>query len=94
MISTVILALCLIGDDGLRLTTSGSTLGDDTTYTMTNSHSNGDAYQPQINDPWDEDSLYGPTPGYLGRTPSLFSSPRPTRDCTTDRLQSTEERGE
>jgi hypothetical protein len=28
MISTVILALCLIGDDGLRLTTSGSALGD------------------------------------------------------------------
>ena len=39
MISTVNLALCLIGDDGLRLTTSGSALGDphphsDKTYMM------------------------------------------------------------
>ena len=87
MISTVILALCLIGDDGRRLTTSGSALGDpssDTTYTMTNSHSGGDAYQPQIDDP------YAPTPGYLDRTPSLLSSPSPTRDCATDRLQSSQ----
>lgn len=57
---------------------------------MTNSHSGGDAYQPQIDDPWDEDSLYAPTPGYLGRSPSLLSSPSPTRDCTTDRRQSSQ----
>lgn len=46
---------------------------------MTNSHSGGDAYQPPIDDPWDEDSLYCPTPGYLGRKTSHLSSPSPTQ---------------
>lgn len=57
---------------------------------MTNRLSGGDAYQPRIDDPWDEDSQYAPTPGYFGRTPSLLSSPSPSRDCTTDRLQSSQ----
>lgn len=53
MITTIILALRPIGDDGRQLTTSGSSLGDPSshpgkTYKMTNSHSGGDAYQPQL----------------------------------------------
>ncbi|KAJ5808834.1 hypothetical protein N7474_010103 [Penicillium riverlandense] len=53
---------------------------------MTNSLFGDDAYQPQVVDPWDENSQYAPTPGNFSGA-SLYS-PSPAPDCTTDQLQS------
>ncbi|KAJ5285796.1 hypothetical protein N7524_001102 [Penicillium chrysogenum] len=54
---------------------------------MANSLYSDDAYQLRTGDPWDENSQYAPTPGYFGRTPTMFS-PSPAPDCPTDQAQS------
>lgn len=54
---------------------------------MANSLCSDDAYQTRTGDPWDENSQYAPTPGYFGRTPTMFS-PSPAPDSPTDQVQS------
>ncbi|KAJ5588708.1 hypothetical protein N7537_011386 [Penicillium hordei] len=54
---------------------------------MANSLCSDDAYQTRTGDPWDDYSQYAPTPGYFGRSPTIFS-PSPAPDCATDQVQS------
>ncbi|KAJ5100912.1 hypothetical protein N7456_006964 [Penicillium angulare] len=54
---------------------------------MTNSVCSDNAYQARAAHSWDEDSQYAPTPGYYGRTPTVFS-PSPAPVCATDPVQS------
>ncbi|KAJ5354426.1 hypothetical protein N7541_005470 [Penicillium brevicompactum] len=54
---------------------------------MANSLCSDDAYQTRTGNPWDDSSQYAPTPGYFGRTPTIFS-PSPAPDCATDQVQS------